>query len=122
MTRAAHHVALVVDDEPLIRMLASEAFADAGFRVLEAGHAAEALLVFAAQSRIHVLFTDVNMPGEMDGIGLAEHLNRVAPEVHIVITSALPIQRPIGHLSATFVSKPYDVEAVPRDAMARLVA
>ena len=122
MNHAAHHVALVVDDEPLIRMLASEAFADAGFRVLEAGHAAEALLVFAAQSRIHVLFTDVNMPGEMDGIGLAEHLNRVAPEVHIVITSALPIQRPIGHLSATFVSKPYDVEAVPRDAMARLVA
>jgi CheY-like chemotaxis protein len=122
MSRIAEPTALIVEDEPMIRMLAVEAFSDAGFLVLEAQHAADALVVFGSRSPIHVVITDVNMPGEMDGIALAEQLNRVAPGIHLIITSALPIKRPIDHLPAIFVSKPYDVRGVPRDALARLAA
>ena len=57
-----------------------------------------------------MLVTDVNMPGDMNGIDLAEHLKAAAPGLHIIITSALPMLRPVDHLPATFVSKPYDPE------------
>jgi CheY-like chemotaxis protein len=56
-------IVLIVEDEPLIRMLAVEAFLERDYLVLEAEHAAEAILVHGAQARIHMLFTDVNMPG-----------------------------------------------------------
>jgi CheY-like chemotaxis protein len=122
MARITDPVVLIVEYEPLIRMIAADAFAEAGFRVFEAEHAAAALAHFRGRAQVHVLFTDVNMPGEMDGIGLAEHVNSVAPEVHLIITSALPIRRSIDHLPATFITKPYDVEAILRHAMARLAA
>jgi CheY-like chemotaxis protein len=69
-----------------------------------------------------VLFTDVNMPGEMNGIDLAEHLKAAAPDLHIIITSALPILRPVDHLPATFVTKPYDPETISRAALTLLAA
>jgi CheY-like chemotaxis protein len=75
-------------------------------------HAAEALLVHGAAAVVHVLFTDVNMPGDLNGIDLAERLKAATPLLHVIITSALPIQRPIGHLRAAFVVKPYDPDAV----------
>jgi len=115
-------IVLVVEDEALIRMLAVDAFLDAGFEVLEAAHAAEALVVRQGTARVHVLFTDVNMPGDMNGIELAEALRAGAPELHIFITSALPILRPVGHIPATFFPKPYDAETVSKAAKARLAA
>jgi CheY-like chemotaxis protein len=107
-------VVLIVEDEPLIRMLAVDAFVDHGFLVLEAEHAAEALRVHETQAQVDVLFTDVNMPGALNGIDLAERLKAKAPELHIIITSALPILRPVDHLPARFFSKPY----VPHDVCA----
>ncbi len=112
MTDLPQSVVLVVEDEPLIRMLAAAAFVDAGFLVLEADCAAEALLVNANNAGIQVLFTDVNMPGELNGIDLAEHLKRLTPKLHLIITSALPVLRPVGHLPALFVSKPYNAAEV----------
>lgn len=61
-------VVLLVEDEPLVRMTAADELDDAGFRVLEAKNADEALVVLEAHSsEVQVLFTDVNMPGSMDG-------------------------------------------------------
>ena len=88
-------VVLIVEDELLIRMVAADAFAEAGFLVFEAEHADDALLVLAQAAAVHVLFTDVNMPGSMDGIDLAEYLKASAPGLHVIVTSALPIPRPI---------------------------
>lgn len=118
MSQSAKPIALVVEDEALIRMLAVYAFLEEGFEVLEAEHAAGALLVCAQAAQIDVLFTDVNMPGEMNGIDLAEHLKTRTPGLHVIITSALPILRPVDHLPATFVRKPYDPGRVSQTAHA----
>ncbi|MGZ3377925.1 MAG: response regulator [Phenylobacterium sp.] len=114
MTQSPKPTVLIVEDEDLIRMLAVDGFIDAGFTVLEAAHAAEAIRIHGCAHRVEVLFTDVNMPGELNGIDLAERLRATAPGLHIVITSALPLQRPLHHLGATFIEKPYDVSEVCR--------
>ena len=105
-------IALVVEDEPLVRMLAVAAFLEGGFVVFEAGHAAEALQISDAKRGIQLLFTDVNMPGDMNGIDLAEQLLLGLPSLKVIITSALPIQRPLDHLPVSFIAKPYDIESV----------
>lgn len=115
-------VVLVVEDEYLIRMLAVEAFLDDGFIVLEAEHAAGALLIYNGDVRVHLLFTDVNMPGEMNGIDLAEHLKRLAPDLQIIVTSALPVLRSVEHLTATFMPKPYVMSEVCGAARGLLAA
>jgi len=89
-----------------------DAFLEAGFEVIEAEHVEAALRVYHGAPQVHVLFTDVNMPGVLDGIDLAEQLTLIAPRLHIIITSALPIIRHIDHLPATFVRKPYELDAV----------
>jgi CheY-like chemotaxis protein len=122
MTQPARPIVLIVEDETLIRMLAAEAFLEAGFEVLEAEHAAEALAVHGEAAEVHVLFTDVNMPGELNGIDLAERLKAAEPGLHVIITSALPMLRPVDHLPATFVIKPYDPEHVSQAALALLAA
>ncbi|HEY2356752.1 MAG TPA: response regulator [Phenylobacterium sp.] len=122
MTHLADPIILIVEDEALIRTLAVEAFSEEGFLVLEAEHAAGALLIVDDGPEIHVLFTDVNMPGEMNGIDLAERLKAAAPGLHVFITSALPVIRPVDHIPATFVSKPYDPGTVSRAAKALLAA
>jgi CheY-like chemotaxis protein len=112
MSQRLAPVVLVVEDEHLIRMLAVDAFSDAGFLVVEAQNAAEALRMYAAHTDITVLFTDVNMPGAMNGIDLAESLKALAPDLHVLVTSALPILRPVDHLSGLFIPKPYDLQDV----------
>ncbi len=112
MIKPSKPVALIVEDEPLILMLAEVAFVDAGFVVLKAESADEALSIYITQASVDILFTDVNLPGEMDGIDLAESLIQLDPRLPIIITSALPIVRCVDHLSANFVSKPYSPIAV----------
>lgn len=107
MSQLAKPIVLIVEDENLIRMIAVETFQDDGFVVLEAEDAASALEICAAGSKFQLLFTDINMPGEMDGVDLAEHLKRLDPSLHIIITSALPVTRSVDHMPATFIAKPY---------------
>lgn len=64
-------VVLIVEDEPLLRMLAVEVVEDAGFVALEARDADEAVILLESRNDISVLFTDINMPGSMDGLKLA---------------------------------------------------
>jgi len=102
-------VVLVVDDEPLVRMTAADELEEAGFQVLEAANADEALDVLEeCADEVQVLFTDVNMPGSMDGMALAEQVHRRWPHVLLLISSGYARPHPDeipdhGH----FVPKPY---------------
>jgi CheY-like chemotaxis protein len=100
---------VVAEDEIVIRMMVVEVLMDAGFDVIEAGHAEEALS--ALQSRpmtIHLLFTDINMPGPMSGLELAHHVQGAWPHIALLITSGndkpLPGRLPTG---SVFLAKPY---------------
>ena len=108
---------MVVDDDVLERMGASDMFAHAGYRVLEAGTAAEALRLLEANADIRLLFTDVSMPGSMSGADLARNVAKRWPEIGIIVTSGRP--RPGGlPPSMSFHDKPYEPTAVLRQATA----
>ena len=101
-------VILIVEDEFLIRMHAAEMIKRAGYDVVEAMNADEAILILETRRDIRVVFTDVRMPGLMDGLKLAHAVRHRWPPVHIVATSAyhanLKDELPAG---SVFLPKPY---------------
>jgi CheY-like chemotaxis protein len=104
-----NRVILVVEDTAVIRMLAVELLVEAGFEVLEAESADEAIHILQGRPDIHLVFTDVHMPGTMDGIKLSHYIrDRWAP-VKLIVASGKAIvdesQLPMG---ARFFTKPYD--------------
>lgn len=108
---------VVVDDDIFERMGASVMFLDAGYRVLEAGDADEALRFFEANADVRVLFTDVSMPGSMSGSDLAHQVAERWPGVGIIVTSGRPRPHKLPS-SMQFHDKPYEPAAVLRQAMA----
>jgi CheY-like chemotaxis protein len=116
MTRTPHHsVILVVEDEPFIRMVAVDLLAEEGRVILEAGSAEEALEVMAAEGHIDLLFTDINMPGELDGLDLAEIAFRQQPDIHLIVTSGakkLSDEELPDH--GVFIAKPYATATLTR--------
>jgi CheY-like chemotaxis protein len=101
-------VALVAEDEFLLRMEAADTLSDAGFTVLEVASADDALRFLEDRDGIDLLFTDVNMPGRLDGFGLARELAARRPEITIIVCSGMA--RPVaGDLpaKARFLDKPY---------------
>lgn len=99
---------LVVEDEVLVRSAIAEELRDSGFTVIEAASAAEATAVFEAGERIDVVFSDVQMTGAMDGVGLRRWVNQHYPGVPVVLTSGK--SAPGGGASGAsdfFVMKPY---------------
>ena len=99
---------LVVEDEVLIRMLAADSLADSGYNVLEAGDAVEALKILESHGDIDVLFTDVNMPGPMDGLDLARLLQDRCPDIGLVVTSGRGTPDPARlPMSSLYLAKPY---------------
>jgi len=81
------HVVLVVEDEGVVRMIAVDILEDEGFTVLEVATADEAWAMLQSRRDIGVLFTDVNMPGSMDGLALAERVAASWPYIRLVVTS-----------------------------------
>jgi two-component system, response regulator PdtaR len=77
---------LVVDDEPLLRMDLAATIEDAGYKVYEAANADEAVAILEKVEGIKVLFTDVDMPGSMNGVELAHYARSYWP-VEIIVTS-----------------------------------
>ena len=109
----AKPVILVVDDEPVIRLDAVGIVEDVGFVAFEAADGEEALEMIKAHPEISVLFTDINMPGPVDGLDLARRVHESWPAMQLVITSGriVPAGRDIpdhGH----FIAKPYQPRAV----------
>src|SRR4030088_3229212 len=81
-------VVLIVEDELLLRMNAVDMIAAAGFEVVEAGNADEAIEILEARRDITVVFTDIQMPGSMGGLKLARAVRGRWPPIKIVATSA----------------------------------
>lgn len=81
---------LVVDDEVLVRLAVAEYLRDCAFRVIEAATAEEAITILSATVGIDVVFSDVRMPGDMDGFGLARWVLENRPRVQVLLTSGYP--------------------------------
>jgi len=100
---------LIVEDEALIRMDMAALLDDEGFVVYEAANADEAIAILHLHSDIRVMFTDIDMPGSMDGLRLAAAVRDRWPPVQTIVTSGqqqlrdeeLPVQ-------GRFFSKPYN--------------
>jgi two-component system, response regulator PdtaR len=82
-------VVLIVEDELLLRISAAEMVADAGFEVVEAGNADEAIAILEIRLDIEIVFNDIQMPGSMDGLKLARFVRDRWPPVKLVATSGL---------------------------------
>ena len=103
-----HIVILVVEDDPWTRMVALDFIAEAGFEALEAANADEAIQILESRTDIHIVFTDIDMPGSMDGIKLAHAVRHRWPPIQFIVTSGYTMvdesQLPHG---SRFFSKPY---------------
>jgi CheY-like chemotaxis protein len=110
----ANPAILVVEDEPLLRLMAVEIVQDAGFEALAATTADEALAILEARADdVRLVFTDIQMPGSMDGLGLAHAVRDRWPPVELIVTSGH------WHIGANdlpargrFIPKPYDVRVL----------
>lgn len=78
---------LVVEDDGLIRMSVVDELESAGFKVIEAGNADEAITAIEGNPDIDAVFTDIDMPGSMDGLMLAKLLHQSRPDIAILLTS-----------------------------------
>ena len=104
---------LVVEDDPLMRSLAVEIVEDAGFVAVEACDADEAIALLEARKDIVLLFTDVHMPGSMNGVKLAHAVRNRWPPVKIVVASG-QVRLSLSELpsGSRFFAKPYSAEAM----------
>jgi DNA-binding NtrC family response regulator len=105
-------VVLIVEDEPLIRMVGVCILQDEEFEVREAANADEAIAILEVEE-VNLIFTDVHMPGSMDSLGLADYVQEQWPPIKIIITSGHGMRTaaslPFG---AMFMPKPYDSGAL----------
>lgn len=99
-------IVLLVEDEPLIAMVGCDMMQDLGFEVLEARTKSEALAVLCVESRITLLFTDIDLADGSSGMDVAHEFARLHPGVPIIVTSGRfrPSDLPAG---ARFLPKPY---------------
>jgi CheY-like chemotaxis protein len=101
-------VVLVVEDEDLIRASALEMVEEAGFEAIAASNADEAIRILESRSDIRAVFTDVHMPGTMDGLRLARVVRNRWPPVALIVTSGhTNVQEADLPTGGRFLSKPY---------------
>jgi CheY-like chemotaxis protein len=100
-------VVLIVEDEALIRMDVADYISRPDITTLEAANADEALQILFERSDVDVIFTDVNMPGSMDGLQLAERVRELQSEIGIIIASGMVrVARSTLPSNAVFYEKP----------------
>lgn len=111
--KSSETTVLIVEDEVFVRMIGVDMLEDAGYRVFEAENADEALQILSGDAHVEVLFTDIRMPGKMDGLALAEFVHARWPDIKLLVTS--------GHCCLSdqevpdgghFVAKPYRLDTV----------
>lgn len=95
---ASRPVVLVVEDEPILRMSASDMVERAGFEPLEAADAIDAVRILETRPDIRIVFTDIDMPRGMNGMALAACIRDRWPPISIIVTS--------GHIDASRVTLP----------------
>jgi CheY-like chemotaxis protein len=108
LSAAAPLVVLVVEDDVLVRMLACDILKDGGYDALEAVSAQEALVLLDARPDVALMFTDVDMPGEINGLGLARLVGLRAPSLPILVTSGATAVSSVDlPVNGRFLQKPY---------------
>ncbi len=102
---------LLVEDEVLIRVMVAEQIRDAGLAVIEAGNADEAWAVLQSGAAVDLVFSDIRMPGSMDGLALAARVQALDPALPIILASgnAAP---DVTKRHPVLVTKPYKVDEV----------
>jgi CheY-like chemotaxis protein len=102
-------VVLVVEDEPFLRMVAVDLVEEAGFEPVQAANADQAVRILEARADIRIVFTDIDMPGSMDGMKLAIAIRGRWPPIEVILTSGL-YNIETGELPprSVFFRKPYN--------------
>lgn len=121
MNPPIHPVVLLVEDHPVVRAATADALTESGYEVLEAENADEALHLLAANERVDLLFTDLNLTGDMTGLQLSEMVAASRPDTKLVVTSGQRDLKP-GTLpgNGVFLSKPYRHEQICRTVKSQL--
>jgi CheY-like chemotaxis protein len=122
--KKSQETVLVVEDDVLVRMPIAQYLRDCGYRVIEAVNADEAMTVLSHEAtRVDIVFSDIKMPGTVDGFGLANWIRQHRPGIDVLLTGT--VARTVGtaqHLCAQApVAKPYDAKSV-HDHIRRLLA
>ena len=112
MSRASQ-IILLVEDEPLVQWVAREILEESGHEVIPARTADEALQILQSRKDVGLLFTDVDMPGSLNGMELAELVHRTWPAVRLVVTSGKRVDRPVPDDGA-FLPRPYTAQDLDR--------
>ena len=114
VTRGRGHV-LLVEDEPLISDIAAEALQEQGFEVETASNAGDALRRLTAECPVDILFTDIDLPGGMDGAALARCARELRSDLPVLLTSGRYRLDPGEAVAgALFLPKPYDLNTLGR--------
>lgn len=106
---------LIVEDEILIRFPVSDYLRDCGYRVLEASSVAEAQAIFRSREPIEIVFSDVNLAGDLTGFALAQWVRREYPDVKVILTSGVRrMAEQAGDLcdDGPFLDKPYSYDVL----------
>lgn len=115
-------VVLVVEDDPVILLGALDLVRAAGYEGVAAGSADAAIAILEARADIRLVFTDVEMPGSIDGVKLAHYIRDRWPPIHLIVASGKDIleenRLPPG---SRFFSKPYDERTIIAE-IARMLA
>ena len=100
---------LLVEDDVLVRLMIADELREAGLAVIEAASADEALAYLGAGGHADLVFTDIEMPGTMNGLEMARHLKAWTPSLPLILTSGKFMPQNVGSLGL-FISKPYSVD------------
>ena len=105
---------LIVEDESFIRGYVADFLRDQGFAVIDVPDGPKALQILDTNTPIDLVFTDITLPGEPDGLGLAKWIRNQKPHLPVILTSGRYDENAIGALSddQPFFTKPFDVAAV----------
>lgn len=103
---------LVVEDDIEIRHILATRLREFGFTVCEGSNAAEALRLIHAAIHFDAVITDVEMPGDMNGIALAEQIRAGRPDVKIIVVSGTNVDQEVRRRGMRFFMKPYDLSSL----------
>lgn len=101
-------VVLLVEDDVLVRFTTADILREAGFDVLEAVDSSEALALLTTGHPLHLVITDIRMPGHMNGVQLTSVIKSTRPNLPVAILSSHLEQ--YEHEADVFVAKPYDAD------------
>lgn len=117
------YAVLIVEDEAILRLHAVDLVEEAGFTAIEAKNADEAIAILESRSDVMLLFTDVHMPGSMDGLRLAHAVRDRWPPIKIVVVSGqLKLDQNQLPADSRFFDKPFQADKIIAELRAMITS